>query len=116
MCGGSGALGIDCAATRMRHHDAAGQEMQLVLHAARQLPVLHRKIFRIADDRMADMGHVSAKLMGAAGNRFERKPGEQRPRRIDDRVIGHGMACTLLAMAGDPHDRFVLAFFLGQKG
>src|SRR5262245_56994713 len=44
--------GIDCAATWMRHHDAAGEQMQAVLHAARKLPVFLGEIFRVANDGM----------------------------------------------------------------
>jgi hypothetical protein len=58
----------------MRHRDAARQKVQLVLHAAGQLPILAGKIFRIADDRMADMIHMRAQLMGAPGDGFERNP------------------------------------------
>src|SRR5262245_34600519 len=41
---------IDRSTARVRHHDAARQQMQAVLHAARQLPVLLGKIFGIAGD------------------------------------------------------------------
>ena len=67
---------VDHAAARMRHRDAARQQMQLVLHAAGQFPVLESEVFRVADDRMADMRHVGAQLVGAAGHRLEREPGE----------------------------------------
>src|SRR5499427_5544981 len=67
---------VDRAAARMRHDDAARHQMQTVLHAARQLPVLLRKIFRIAHDGMAYMGHVRAQLVGAASHRLEREPSE----------------------------------------
>ena len=67
---------VDGAAARMRHDDPARKKMQTVLHAARQLPVLLGEIFRIADDRMTDMRHVRPQLMGAAGHRLDREPGE----------------------------------------
>ena len=43
---------VDRAAARMRHHDAARQQMQPVLHAAGQLPVLDRG--NISDRRRSD--------------------------------------------------------------
>src|SRR6516164_2433837 len=80
---------VDSAAARMRHDDAARQEMQAVLHAARQLPVLLREIFRIAYYGMADMRHVRTQLMRAAGHRLEREPGELTRGGVDHGVIGH---------------------------
>src|SRR5688572_10084741 len=61
------------ATARMRHHDPARKQMQAVLHAAGQLPVLFREVFGIAHNGMADMRHVGAQLMGAAGYRLERE-------------------------------------------
>src|SRR5262249_9011396 len=49
---------VDHAATRVRDHDAAREQMQPVLQAARQFPVLDVEIFGVADDGMADMGRV----------------------------------------------------------
>src|SRR5262249_13623116 len=67
---------VDGSAARMRHDDAARHEMQAVLHAPRQLPVLLRKIFWMPHGGVADMGHVRAQLVGAAGHRLEREPGQ----------------------------------------
>src|SRR5438094_1184991 len=107
---------VDHACARMWHGNAARQKMQPVLHATRQLPVFACKIFGVADDRMADMRHMRAQLMGAAGHRLEREPGERGPGGVDDGVVGDRVACALLAMAGDPHHRFVLALLFGEKG
>ena len=68
--------GIDDAATRMRDHDPPRQQMQAVLQAARQLPVLLVEIFGIADDGVVDMGHMGAQLMGSSGDRLQGYPGE----------------------------------------
>ena len=114
MCGGSGADTSITAAARVRHRDAAGQQMQLVLDAAGQLPVLDVEIFRIADDRIADMRHVRAQLMGAAGDRLERKPGELLRRRLHHRVIGHGVHGVFLAVLGDAHEGILLDLLLGE--
>ena len=104
---------VDHAAARMRQRDAARQQMQFVLHPARQLPVLDLKIFRIADDRIADMRHVGAQLMRAAGHRLEREPGELARGGLDHGVIGHGMARTLLAVTRDAHARVAFELLLG---
>ena len=77
MCGGSGAvMSSGLPRARMRDDDPARQQMQLVLDAARQLPVLDVEIFRIADDRMSDMRRVGAQLVGAPGDGLQRQPGE----------------------------------------
>ena len=99
ICGGNGAeTSIVPPAARMRHHDAARQEMQPVLQAAREFPILDVEIFGIADDRMAHMGGVRPQLMGAPGDRLHRQPGELLGRRLHDRVIGDGMHRALVAM------------------
>ncbi len=108
--------GVDQAAARMRNHDPARQQMQPVLQAARQRPVLLVEIFGIADDRMADMIHVRAQLMRAPGHRLQRHPGELVRRRLHHRIIGHRVARALVAMRGDAHDRIVLALLLGEIG
>src|SRR3954453_19335103 len=59
---------VDRAAARMRQRDTAREQTQPVLHPARQLPVLDLEIFRIADDRITDMRHMGAQLMGTAGH------------------------------------------------
>src|SRR5215207_3411128 len=56
----------------VRHDDAPGQEVQPVLNAAGQLPVLHIEIFRIADDGMPDVSRVSSELVGAARHGLQR--------------------------------------------
>jgi len=50
-----------------RHHDPARQQVQFVLQAAGQFPVFSIWNIRIADDGIADMRHVGAQLMRAAG-------------------------------------------------
>src|SRR5262249_58852183 len=84
-------------------------------HAAGQLLVLLRKIFRIAHDGMAYMRHVRAQLMRAAGHRLEREPGELARGGVDHGVIGHRVARPLFAVAGDAHERIVLPLLLGEK-
>src|SRR6476646_5247381 len=62
--------GVDHAAARMRDHDPASQQMQPVLQAARQLPVLAVEIFWVAHDRVIDMRHMRAQLMRPPGHRL----------------------------------------------
>ena len=45
---------IDRSTARTRHDNAPHQEMQPILHAGRQLPILLGEIFGIADDSMTD--------------------------------------------------------------
>jgi hypothetical protein len=52
--------------------DPAGEEMQALLDAAGQLPVLDVEIFGVADDGVADMGRVRSELVGTAGDGLER--------------------------------------------
>src|SRR6266851_5348722 len=56
---------------RNRNHDLAGMQVQSRLAEARTIAVNV-----IADNRPAHFGTVNAQLMGAAGDRFEREPGE----------------------------------------
>src|SRR2546430_11354587 len=88
---------VDRSAARMRHGDAARHKMQAVLPAAGPLATLLRKIFRIAHDGMADMRHVRAQLMGAAGYRLERQPSQLARGGVDHSVIWHRMAPPLFA-------------------
>src|ERR1043166_428678 len=74
---------VDGSTARMRYRDTPGQEMQLVLHAAGKLVVLDAEILLVADDRVADVLHVSTELVGAAGDRLERQPGELLRRGLD---------------------------------
>ena len=94
MCGGSGAVtSMRAAVRRMRHDDPAGVKVQLVLHAAGKIPaLLGLEIFRVADDRMADMRGMGAKLVRAAGDRAHRQPGEllRRRSRPPNRARRHG--------------------------
>ena len=61
---------VERAAGGMGNDDAAGVQVELVLDAAGKIPgLLGGEIFRVADDRMADVGGVGAKLVGAAGDR-----------------------------------------------
>ena len=99
----------------MRHDNATGQEVQAILHAAGQLPVLLGKILRVADDGMPDMRQVRPQLVGAAGHRFERDPGELARGGVDHGVIGHRMARPLLAVARDAHERIVRPRLLGKE-
>ena len=46
---------VDGAAARVRHRDAPRQEVQPVLQAARQIPLLLVEIFGIADDGVIDL-------------------------------------------------------------
>ena len=89
--------------------------MEPVLHATGELPVLLRKIFGIADDGMADMRHVRAQLVGAAGHGLEREPGHVPGRGIEHGVIGHSVARALFAMPRDAHERIILGLLLGKK-
>ena len=100
----------------MRHDDATREQMQFVLHAAGQFPILAREVFRVADDRMIDVRHVGAQLMRAAGDRLEREPRQQWPGGFHHRVIGHGVAGALLAVARDAHERLVFALLLDEVG
>src|SRR6266705_4489803 len=56
---------------RNRDHDLAGMQMQARLAEARSVA-----IDIVADNRPAHGGGVNAQLMGAAGDRFQREPGE----------------------------------------
>src|SRR5262249_31990017 len=67
---------VEGAAAGMRDSDAASEQMQLVLHAARQLPVLDAEVFLVTHDWVADMLHMRPELVGAAGDRLERQPRE----------------------------------------
>ena len=107
---------VDHTTARMRNDDPARQQMQPVLQAARQFPILFGEIFGIADDGVIDMGHMRAQLMGSPGDRFQRHPGELLRRGFHYGVISHRMACTLVAMCGDPHDGIFLTLLLGEIG
>src|SRR5262249_17668923 len=107
---------VNDTTARMWHRDTARDEMQAVLQSAWKFPVLLVEIFRVADDRVADVGHMGGTLMGAPGHRLERQPGELRARGFDHRIVGHRMACTFVAMRGDAHEALVLTLLLGEKG
>ena len=64
---------------------------------------------------MAEVSAMRAQLMGAAGHRFQREPGELLRRGLDHGVIGHGMARALLAVAGDAHAGIAFELLLGEK-
>src|ERR1700731_5200550 len=81
--------------------DRVGYPSQRVIAA--RIVAGHRAIFAIADDWMADRLGMSAQLVGAPGDWFERKPGQPRRRFIDNRIIGHRMAGILVAMPGNTH-------------
>src|SRR5258707_15711757 len=106
---------VDGSATRMRYRDTPGQQMQLVLHAAGKFVVLDAEILLVADDRMADALHVGAELVGAAGDRLERQPGELLRRGLDHGGIRDGLAGILFAGARDALHALVPALLLGEK-
>src|SRR3954470_7575445 len=107
--------GVDDAAARMRDDNATREQVQTVLQAAWQLPILDIEIFGIADDGVADVFHVGAELVGAAGDRFQGHPGQLVAGSLDHRIVGHRVARALIAMLGDAHDGVVLAFFLCEE-
>src|SRR5262249_59599050 len=92
-----------------------GKQMQPVLQSAWQLPVLLLEIFRIAHDRMADVGAMGAQLMGAPRYRLEREPSQLARGGLDDGVIRHRVARALLAVSGDAHARIAFKLFLGEE-
>src|SRR6218665_2868184 len=68
---------LQAATIRMRNVDMPGMQMQALLDAARKIPVrILDEIFRIADDRMADMQRMDAKLVGTASIRLHFQPRE----------------------------------------
>ena len=90
--------------------------MQLLLDAARQLPVFLVEIFGVADDGVIDMRHMRAQLMRPPGHRLQRHPGEFLRRGFHHRVVRHRMAGALVAVLGDAHDGVFLVLFLGEIG
>jgi hypothetical protein len=96
----------------MGHHDAAGEQVQAVLEAARQLPVLHVEILGVADDRVTDMGGMRPQLMRAPRDRLQGQPGKLLGRRLDHGVVGERVARALLAVAGHAHAGIALAALL----
>ena len=112
MCSGSGAVTSIDAAARMGQDQPAGEQVQLRLdprrHGAQRI-VAGRivlglaVVFRVADDRMADRLAMGAQLMGAAGDRPHREPGEARRDLVDHRVEGQRMLGVGIAVLGDPH-------------
>ena len=78
---------VEHAALGVRQDEAARQQVQLVLDAVGQIAVrvgaavgilVAVAIFRVADDRAADRLGMGAQLMGAAGQRLHRQPGQTR--------------------------------------
>jgi hypothetical protein len=55
--------------------DAARQQVEPVLDASRQLPVLDVEVLRISHDRMTDMGRMRAQLVRAASLRLQFQQG-----------------------------------------
>lgn len=100
----------------MRYCDTPRQQVQFVLNAARKFPVFDVEIFRVADDRVADMRHMRTQLMGAAGDRLERNPCHFLPCGFHHGVVGDSMNGVLLAMFGDAHEAVLLDFLLGEEG
>src|SRR5690606_19396590 len=78
---------IEAAAARPRQHDAAGVQMELARQAAAFEEGALAAIFAVAEDRRAEGGGVHADLMGAAGERPERDPGDLAPGMVDRRVV-----------------------------
>ena len=89
--------------------------MKFVLKSARQFPVFLGEVLRISDNRVTDMRHMRTQLVRAAGNRFERKPGKPLRSCLHHSVISHCMACALLPMRRDTHERILFTFLLGEK-
>jgi hypothetical protein len=60
---------IDLSTARTRQDNAPRQEMQPVLHAGQQLPILLGEIFGIADDGMTDAKKLKSRypVMSASG-------------------------------------------------
>jgi hypothetical protein len=57
----------------------------------RSLPSLDVEIPRIVDNWRSKLGHVHTKLVGAAGDRFQRHPGKPACRRVGHRVMRNGV-------------------------
>src|SRR5882724_11716446 len=101
----------------MRNDDPPRMEVELLLDPARKIPALFGgKIFRIAENGMADMGGMGAQLMGAAGNRTHGQPGELVSRLLDDRVERNGVARLIGAVARDTHAVALGPGLLGEPG
>ena len=106
---------VDLAVTRgVRNDDAPGQQVQAVLDAAGQLPVLHVEILVVPDDRVMDVGGMSAQLMGAAGHRLHGHPGQFLRRLLHHIVERHRVLGLVLAMTGNAHA--LLALVTGEIG
>src|ERR1700689_286005 len=75
-----------------RHDNLAGVQLQARTASARR-----RAVDRVAQDRPAHFRAMHAKLMGAAGERFEREPGEFLTLpcggRVDGEAVGVGCTC-----------------------
>ena len=135
ICGGSGAVTSSvpprgCGSTRRRASRCSlcstpSGICRIGSMPARRLGIA--RIFRIADDRMADGFGMRAQLMRAAGDRLHRQPRQPRRDLVDHGVIGHRMLRVLIAMFGDAHllardlarsafgPRVAHAFALGEK-
>src|SRR5262245_31189123 len=62
---------INRSTARVRYRDTASQKMKLVLKSARQLPVFFGEILWVSDNRIANMRHMRAELMGTASDWLE---------------------------------------------
>src|SRR6185437_313624 len=107
---------IDYSTAGMWYGDTARQEMQLVLHTPDRLPVLDIEIFRVTNDRIANMRQMRAQLMSPAGHRLERNPCHLLSRSFDDRIVRDGMNGIFFPVLGDAHETFFLDFLLGEEG
>ena len=67
---------------------AADLPPQLRAPAVAKVFLTGAAIFAVARDRMADLGHMGAQLMGPPGHRHQRHPGGAGTQRVDDGVIG----------------------------
>ena len=87
----------------MRNHNPARQQVQLVLDTAGQGPILDIKIERIPDNRVPHVLGMGPQLMRPPRHRLHRQPGQFLRRRLDNSVIRHRMARTLVTMPRDLH-------------
>src|SRR5262245_55756319 len=105
----------DLLPRRMWEADAPCMEMQPVFDPLRQVVVA--LVLLVAQNGVADDGHMSAQLMLAAGDRLERKPGDLLPGPVHHGVIGdRGLRHLLLAGPRFPHAVSLRACSFHQRG
>ena len=69
---------------------AADAAAELGAPAVAEVLLAAAAVLAVADDRVADRGHMGAELVGAAGHRVERDPGGAGRGGVDHRVVGGG--------------------------